>query len=273
MHDWTAKTILITGAGSGLGLALARLFAKEGASLILTDINQGALANTVAELRLAVMLHRVADVASKSDWQSLVAEIRKITLCVDVLINNAGIAAHDYFDQMPEVMFERVMDVNFNGVVYGCRYMMPLLEASERGMIVNISSIFGLIATPVLTPYHASKFAVRGFTESLRQDMLYSQKNIDVVCVIPGGIRTNIARHSETSRGDLDRFSEHFNRVAMTSAEKAAGVIEQGMRNRHFRVLVGPDSVLVSLLVRLMPELYFRVFNFLYRVRKLLPER
>lgn len=271
MHDWSGKIIVITGAGSGLGQALARLFAREGALLILTDVNPESLMTLTVELDAAVMLHRVADVSTKEDWHRLVVEISKMTPHVDVLINNAGVAAYDYFDQMPDELFERVMSVNFNGVVYGCRALLPLLEKAERGMIVNVSSIFGLIAMPLLSPYHASKFAVRGFTEALRQDLRYSGKNIDVVCVLPGGIKTNIANDSATTQTDKQRFSQHFNNKALTTPDKAARVIEQGMRLRRSRVLVGPDAVLVSLLCRLMPTAYWRVFNFLYNVRKVLP--
>lgn len=271
MHDWSGKIIVITGAGSGIGQALARLFAREGALLILTDVNPESLMTLVVELDVAVMLHRVADVSTKEDWHKLVTEISKMTPHVDVIINNAGVAAYDYFDHMPEELFERVMSVNFNGVVYGCRYLLPLLEKAERGMIVNVSSIFGLIAMPMLSPYHASKFAVRGFTEALRQDLRYSGKNIDVVCVLPGGIKTNIANDSATTQTDKTRFSQHFNDKALTTPDKAARVIEQGMRLKRARVLVGPDAVLVSLLCRLMPTAYWRIFNVLYNVRKVLP--
>ena len=210
---WKNKHILITGAGSGIGQALARLFASQGAQLILTDINTDNLTRTAKELGSSVLIYKTADVTKKSDWLALVKEIDSKVGYLDVLVNNAGMLSFGFFDETSEALFNKVMDVNLNGVVMGCREMLPLLEKSTRGMIVNVASIFGLITMPLVTPYHASKFAVRGFTEALKQDMIFSKKNIDVICVMPGGIRTNIANCAEADVKTPDHLEKHFAKI------------------------------------------------------------
>ncbi|MFT6029147.1 MAG: short-subunit dehydrogenase [Oleiphilaceae bacterium] len=270
MSKWNNKQILITGAGSGIGQALARLFAKEGAKLILTDVNEANLNTTANELIHAISISQVADASKKADWQTLAANIKQEVGYLDVLINNAGMTSFGYFDETSEALFNKVMDVNFNGVVTGCREMQPLLEKSERGLIVNIASIFSLITMPMLTPYHASKFAVRGFSEALRQDMMFQKKNIDVVCVMPGGIRTNIANSAETEVKTLNDFSKHFASVARTTSEQAAKVIEKGMRKNIFRILIGADAKLVDILYKVLPTDYYKVSNVLLGVKKFL---
>ena len=269
-HSWSQKVVLITGAGSGIGQALAKLFAKEGAKLVLTDINGKALAKTASELGSSVLIAKVHDVCSKEGWQTLAAEIDDAAGHLDVLINNAGMISFGFFDETSEDLFDKVMDVNLNAVVIGCREMLPLLEKSHRGMIVNVASIFGLITMPMVTPYHASKFAVRGFTEALQQDMIYSGKNIYIVCVMPGGIRTNIAKSAESEVADSNSLAKHFDSVALTSPEKAAKVIEKGMRKKKFRVLVGPDAKFVDILYKLLPTDYYKISNRLLRVNKFL---
>lgn len=270
MSTWHNKQILITGAGSGIGQALARLFANQGAKLILTDINETNLNSTTNELIHAVTLSQVSDVSKKSDWQSLTKHIQQQVGYLDVLINNAGMTSIGFFEDTSEALFNKVMDVNLNGVVTGCREMLPLLEKSKRGLIVNVASIFGLITMPMVTPYHASKFAVRGFTEALRQDMLFQNKNIDVVCVMPGGIRTNIANSAETEVKQPNDFAKHFSSVARTTPEQAAKVIEKGMRKNTFRILIGADAKIVDVLYKLLPTDYYKVSNALLGVKKFL---
>ena len=270
MSKWNNKQILITGAGSGIGQALAKLFASQGAKLILTDINENNLNNTTNELIHAVSLSKVADVSKKSDWQGLAKTIQDDIGYLDVLINNAGMTSIGFFEDTSEALFNKVMDVNLNGVVMGCREMLPLLEKSERGLIVNVASIFGLITMPMVTPYHASKFAVRGFTEALKQDMMFQNKNIDVVCVMPGGIRTNIANSAETEVEQPNDFAKHFSSVARTTPEQAAKVIEKGMRKNTFRILIGADAKIVDVLYKILPTDYYKVSNALLGVKKFL---
>jgi short-subunit dehydrogenase len=262
--------MLITGAGSGIGQALAQLMASLGAKLVLTDINKQGLDKTVDSISSSVLISSVADVSSKEDWQQLGREIENGPGYLDVLVNNAGMSSFGFFDETSEQLFNKVIDINFNGVVHGCREMLPLLEKSERGMIVNIASIFGLISMPLMTPYHASKFAVRGFTEALKQDMIYQNKNIDVVCVMPGGIKTNIAKAAETENMNPGNYIKQFDTLAITSPVRAARVIEKGMRKNKFRVLIGPDARLVNLLYKLLPTYYYKVSNLLMGVKKII---
>jgi short-subunit dehydrogenase len=137
-------------------------------------------------------------------------------------------------------------------------------------MIVNVASIFGLITMPMVTPYHASKFAVRGFTEALRQDMLFQKKNIDVVCVMPGGIRTNIANSAVCEVTQPNDFARHFAAVARTTPEQAAKVIEKGMRKNTFRILIGADAKIVDVLYKVLPTDYYKVSNVMLGVKKFL---
>jgi NAD(P)-dependent dehydrogenase (short-subunit alcohol dehydrogenase family) len=273
---WTNKHILITGAGSGIGQALAKLFASKGAKLILTDIDEAGLNTTCQAAGSAVLIAQKADASCKADWQKLAKDIEKKSGYLDVLINNAGMTSFGYFDETSEELFNKVMDVNLNGVVIGCREMLPLLEKasqqaqSSRALIVNVASIFGLITMPMVTPYHASKFAVRGFTEALKQDMIYSKKRIDVICVMPGGIRTNIANSAEMEINATGDFAKHFASFARTSPEKAAMVIEKGMRKNTFRVLIGADAKFVDLLYKVLPTNYYKVSNRLLGVKQFL---
>ncbi|MFT7315084.1 MAG: short-subunit dehydrogenase [Paraglaciecola sp.] len=269
---WKNKYILITGAGSGIGQALATLFASQGAKLILTDINTNNLKQTAKALGSSVVIYKTADVSDKSDWQALVKDIDSKAGYLDVLINNAGMTSFGFFNETSEALFNKVMDINFNGVVMGCREMLPLLEKSTRGIIVNVASIFGLITMPMVTPYHASKFAVRGFTEALQQDMIFLKKNIDVICVMPGGIRTNIANYAETDCKNPNDFAQHFAKIARTTPAQAAKTIEKGMRKNTFRVLIGADAKVVDLLYRLLPTNYYKVSNRLLGVQKFLKQ-
>ncbi len=267
---WKDKTILITGAGSGIGKALAELLAKQEAKLILTDINEGNLRSTCETLKNNLSLSMVADVSKKADWQALSVKIQASIGYLDVLVNNAGMSSFGYFDELSESLFNKVMEVNFNGVVLGCREMMPLLEQSRHGLIVNVASIFALITMPMMTPYHASKFAVKGFTEALRQDLAFTKKNIDIICVMPGGIKTNIANYAEVEGGKENKFSAHFNTMAKTSPEMAAKVIEKGMRKKTFRVLIGADAKFACMLNRILPISYYKVSNAFMGVNKVI---
>jgi len=186
------------------------------------------------------------------------------------VINNAGMSNFDFFEQSSEQQFNRVMEVNFNGVVNGCRYMLPLLNKAHRGLIVNLASVFSFITVPGLTAYHASKFAVRGFSSALKQDLTYQDSSVDVICVMPGGIKTNIAKNSVTQSLNVTKYAEHFETVARTTPQKAARVIEKGMRRRVFKVLVGPDAKVLSVIYRLFQNSYHKITNYLLGVDKVI---
>ncbi|KZZ13771.1 hypothetical protein A3758_13720 [Oleiphilus sp. HI0118] len=266
---WQGKIVLVTGVGSGIGKALAELLASQGASLVLTDVNEANLKQTAKSLGNSVLIAEKADASSSEDWRRLAQLLKDGPGYLDALVNNAGMASFGYFDETSEKLFNKVMDVNFTGITIGCREMLPLLERSERGLIVNLASIFGLITIPMMTPYHASKFAVRGFTEALRQDFKAKGVNVDVLCVMPGGIRTNIAAGAESDSGVQDAFAKHFETVALTTPEKAAKVIEKGMRKRSPRILIGPDATLVDWFGRLWPKSYSKIINPLFRTGKM----
>lgn len=267
---WDKKVVLITGAGSGIGKALAHHLAKLGAQLIISDLNAETLEQTRAELSSSILVSLSMDISNKADWQALYKEIDEKVGYLDVLVNNAGMSPFGYFDETSEGLFDKVMAVNFNGAVMGCRVMQPLLERSQQGLIANVASIFGIITVPMLTSYHASKFALRGFTEALAQDYRYQAKNIDVVCIMPGGIQTNIANNAESDAEEKIDFSGHFNEVALTTPEKAAKVIEKGMRRKQSRIFIGADAYLVTLLQKWFPTHYSKIFNPLMGINKLL---
>jgi len=267
---WNKKYVLITGAGSGIGKALASNLAKQGAQLILTDINKETLEAVSKELGVSVVHYEVADISQKEHWQKLAHNIEVKIGYLDVLVNNAGMSPFGFFDETSEELFDKVVAVNFNGAVIGCRAMQPLLEKSKHAVIANIASIFGVITVPMLTSYHASKFALRGFSEALRQDYQRQNKNIDVVCILPGGIKTNIANNAETdTKRDVD-FAGHFNKMAMTSPKKAAKTIEKGIQKARQRILIGPDARLVVWLQKWFPISYPKIFNTLMGVNKLI---
>ncbi len=270
MSSWQGKVVLVTGVGSGIGRALALQFATLGAKLIITDIQQKSLLETEQQIQSQVLICKQGDVSDQGFWTALAQQIQAEIGYVDALVNNAGISNFDFFDEMPQSMFDKVMAINFNGVVLGCRHILPLLEKSSNGMLVNLASVFSLITMPMLTPYHASKFAVRGFTESLRQEMRYQNKPIDVMCVLPGGIKTNISVHTESTLAARHEFINHFEQYAMTSPEKAAMTIIKGMQRRKRRILIGPDAALISVIVRIFPQIYYRVINPFFGVKKLI---
>lgn len=269
MSHWQNKFVLITGAGSGIGKALAHNMADAGAKLILTDINAQTLETTEQELGNSVVLTKVADNSNKEHWLELANSIDSQCGHLDVLVNNAGMSPFGFFDDTSEALFDKVMAVNFSGAVMGCRIMQPLLEKSKRGLIANVASVFGVIAVPMMTSYHASKFALRGFSEALMQDFKYQKKNIDVVCILPGGIKTNIANNAESDVKSTVDFAGHFNKTALTTPARAAKVIEKGMRKKQARILIGPDARIIIWLQKWFPLSYSKVFNPLMGVNKI----
>ncbi|TQV73143.1 SDR family oxidoreductase [Aliikangiella marina] len=258
---WKEKVILITGAGSGIGQSLARLLASLGGRLIITDKDATSLTSITEELAESIEIAQVADVSNPDDWQALYQKIDNQIGYIDVLVNNAGMSSFGFFDETAEALFDQVMAVNFQGVVYGCRYSLPLLEKSSRGLIVNVASIFGLITVPMMTPYHSSKFAVKGFSEALKHDLKYQHKSIDVICVMPGGIKTNIAKNTITTERENAQVTRLFDSAAITTPEQAAIKIEQGMRNLKFRRFIGIDAKIVDKLVRWFPNSYYHLTN------------
>jgi NADP-dependent 3-hydroxy acid dehydrogenase YdfG len=254
------KIAVITGAGSGIGRALALQLNGEGCELYLSDINPDTLQATVGALPQpgVAVDTRVLDVADKPamhDWADSIAAARGH---VDIVVNNAGVALISTVEDARYEDLEWLMGINFWGVVYGTQAFLPLLRKSAQGHLVNISSVFGLIGVPTQSAYNAAKFAVRGYTEALRQEMEGS--NVHVCCVHPGGIRTNIARVARGGDGSMtaDERGAEFEKVAGTTAESAAAQIVRAIEKRKKRLLIGRDAMFISLITRLFPVAYPR---------------
>ncbi|MDT0309406.1 SDR family NAD(P)-dependent oxidoreductase [Streptomyces sp. DSM 44917] len=264
MKDFRGRTAVVTGAGSGIGRALALRLTAEGARLALSDWNAAGLAET-AELCAAAGERphtRVLDVRDRAAVHAWAEEVAEHFGTVDLVVNNAGITVFGTVEESPYEDIERVMDVDFWGVVHGTKAFLPHLIASGDGHLVNVSSVFGLFGVPTQSSYNAAKFAVRGFTEALRQEMLTAGHPVGVTCVHPGGVRTDIVNNATAGNGaDLSGIARTFERrLTRTSADQAARIILRGVTARRARVLVGPDAVALDLLVRALGSAYQRPF-------------
>ncbi|MGY2087759.1 SDR family NAD(P)-dependent oxidoreductase [Nocardia gipuzkoensis] len=257
------KVCVITGAGSGIGRALAVNLARRGAKLALSDIDVEGLAETTRrceQLGAEVKSDRVNVVEREA--VILYADAVKAHFgTVHQVYNNAGIAHHGEVIRSEYKDFERVMDVDFWGVVNGTKAFLPMVIESGDGHIVNVSSLFGLIAIPGQSAYNAAKFAVRGFTESLRQEMLVARHPVKVTCVHPGGIKTAVARNATYAEGiDSKSAASMFDKkLAIHTPEMAAQTITEGVRKGHGRVLIGWEAKLLDLFVRVTASGYQRI--------------
>ena len=253
MTYFTQKVCVVTGAASGIGRALALELARRGARLALSDVDAEGLSETrrAAEGIGAEVRTDVLDVSQRELVLRYADEVAEHFGRVDVVVNNAGIAYTGNVDEMEFKDFDRVMDVDFWGVANGSKAFLPHLKASGAGHLVNISSVFGIFAVPSQSAYNAAKFAVRGFTESLRQEMVVGGHPVIVTCVHPGGIATNIARNAGQAEGrDHDRLASSFDKLARTSPEKAALTILRGIEKGRARVLIGADAHVLDAFVR-----------------------
>ncbi len=258
MRDLKDKVIVITGAASGIGRALALCLAREGSALAVSDIHREGLLETAAMIEGTVprVTTHVLDVADRALVYRTAGEIYALHGQVDVIINNAGTAIAESLEDVTYRDFERIMDVNFWGVVYGTKAFLPYLKQRPQGHIVNISSIDGILSFPCSGPYCVSKFAVRAFTEGLFQELRGT--DVTVTCVIPGGIRTAIhrnARFFKTADPLMTREESiaYLEKAAMTSAEKAARIIVKGIKRNKSRILIGPDARIMELIHRVSP--------------------
>lgn len=269
-RDYYAERVgVITGAGSGIGRALALELARRGASLALWDRDADTLSDTASRCRQAGATVR-ADVVDVTERGSVLEHATAVqnehghvdlVFCVAGVIHTGSVLESDFAD------VQHVVDVNLWGVVHTVTALLPYVIASGGGHVVTVSSAFGLIAAPRYSAYNASKFAVRGFTESLRQEMLADHQPVSVTCVYPGGVRTPIIRSGTFASGeDAPAIIEQFDaRIARTTPEKAARVILRGVRHGRAQVLVGPDARLVSLLVRVAGVGHQRIMARLFR--------
>jgi NAD(P)-dependent dehydrogenase (short-subunit alcohol dehydrogenase family) len=255
MKTIRGAVVVVTGAGSGIGRALAKELASQGAELALADVNAAGLEETRALLGSARCKTFVVDVSQASQVEAFARTVEQEFGRASLLINNAGVALHGTFDQLSLEEFEWLIRINFWGVVYGCKFFMPMLHREPDAHIVNISSVFGLIAPGGQSAYSASKFAVRGFTQSLAQELKTS--GINVTCVHPGGIKTRIAANARagaaTRAEEWVDIKDRFEKLARTSPETAAQVIVNGVLQNKARVLIGPDAYQIDFFQRLMP--------------------
>ena len=269
MKTLDGKVVVITGAGSGIGRELALQAARQGAVLALSDWDEVGLVETARQVQTSTpRLQREVrtdkvDVRDRQAMHEYAASVRRELGRVNVIVNNAGVALHGDFEEVSYDDFEWVMDVDFWGVVQGTKEFLPHLIESGDGHVVNISSLFGLLSMPGQTAYNSAKFAVRGFTEALRQEMIIAKHPVKVTCVHPGGIKTAIVRNARTTAShDQAHVARHFDtKLARMTAERAATVILDGVLANKPRVVVGTDAKVLDLFVRLVGARYQRVFT------------
>jgi NADP-dependent 3-hydroxy acid dehydrogenase YdfG len=259
------STAVITGAGSGIGRAVAQRLARHGCPVVLADWNEEGLEETAASISGPVLSRKV-DVRERQALLSLAAEAQAWAPApLGMVFNNAGVTVvQGVADASPEDD-DWVLDVNLHGVVNGVRAFLPILAAQDSGVIVNTSSVFGLVGFPHQTAYCASKFAVRGFTEALRQELRGT--GVRAVVVHPGGVKTNIvanARFRSDHRGrhaDVQSAAADFEAIAQTTPDKAAAIIHAGVDAGKSRILVGPDAYVFDLLARTAPTHYYDIID------------
>ncbi|WP_046319908.1 SDR family NAD(P)-dependent oxidoreductase [Mycobacterium sp. UM_Kg1] len=264
MKGFAGKVVVITGAGSGIGRALAMELGRSGASLAISDVDIEGLAQTEQQLKAIgapVKADRL-DVTERERFLVYAQEVNEHFGKVNQIYNNAGIAFSGDVEITEFKDIERVMDVDFWGVVNGTKAFLPYLIASGDGHVVNVSSLFGLVAVPGQAAYNAAKFAVRGFTEALRQEMMRSKHPVKVTTVHPGGIKTAIARNATVAEGlDVAEMAEFFDKhLASTTPEKAAQVILSAVRRKEGRVLIGMDAWALDIIARVTGSGYQRLF-------------
>ncbi|MFZ1967301.1 MAG: SDR family NAD(P)-dependent oxidoreductase [Bradyrhizobium sp.] len=268
--------VAVTGAASGIGRALAIELAARGADLALADRDEAGLQAVGAEIAKAnprkVSLHRV-DVASPEEIATFAREAIAAHPSLNIVINNAGVALLGQFHEIDQAQIEWLFNINFWGVVHSTRAFLPQLAKQPAAHIVNVSSIYGIIAPPGQTAYSSAKFAVRGFSESLRHELQAANSTIRLSVVHPGGIKTNIVRNMRSGSGVTDnerrvQSIERFDAIAPTSPKDAALRIIKGIEKNEPRILIGGDARFMDLLQRFRPATYWKVMA--KRIEKLI---
>ena len=272
MKSFEGKVAAITGAGSGIGRALAYHLARQGCHLALSDVNVEGLGETAEQARrLGVTVSATpVDVADRAAVQAWAEQVVNEFGRVNAIFNNAGVAQGGTVEGNDYADYEWIMGINFWGVVNGTKAFLPHLKASGEGHVVNVSSVFGLFAQPGMSGYNASKFAVRGFTESLRQELDMARCGVSASCVHPGGIRTNIAKTARMNDSlakvtgqDVEQARQQFNdQLLRTTPEQAAKVIVNGVLANKRRILIGGDAHALDWMQRSLPAAYQRLVTF-----------
>jgi NAD(P)-dependent dehydrogenase (short-subunit alcohol dehydrogenase family) len=254
---------VVTGAGSGIGRALAQQLSAAGSALAIADIDEKGLTETAASLapKQAALSTHVLDVSNEAAVKGFAEDVIARHGRVTLLINNAGVALIGTFEELSVDDLRWLMGINFWGVVYGMKYFLPILKQQPRAQIVNLSSVFGIVAPVGQSAYSASKFAVRGLTEALRHEL--EGTPVYVSCVHPGGIHTPIAKHARlganASPSKHQASIDYFEKVTPTSPEAAAARILKGVENREPRILIGRDARQIDIVQRLRPATYWKM--------------
>ncbi len=258
---------VITGAGSGIGRHLAIQLAERGSNLVITDINGESLSETEALLadKGVKIKAAILDVADREAFLALADEVEREMGPANAIFNNAGVAIESKVGATDRKHFEWIMNINFWGVVNGTEAFFPQINSSDNGCIVNVSSIFGMFSIPTQSAYNATKFAVRGYTESLAME--HRNSPISIHCVHPGGIRTNLVANATVgfAQHDREKAIKAFEKVTPTMPEEAAQIILNGVDKGVRRIIVGKDAKLFDRIVRWMPGTYEKVMAKLFK--------
>ena len=261
----SGRTVVITGAASGIGRALAQRLSAHSCPVAIADVDEKGLKETDATLHGPTLV-RVLDVRDGDAQRDFAAEVRDwAPQRIGAVFNNAGVAvASSVLDAVPEDD-NWLWDINFHGVVNGTRAFLPILVEQNEGAFVNTSSVFGLVGMPNQSAYCSAKFAVRGFTDSLRQELRGT--GVTAINVHPGGINTNIVRNARyrkdpEGRGRTqDQMVKEFAAITMTEPDKAAEIIHRGVEQGKARILVGPDAYMFDTLARIAPTRYYDILG------------
>lgn len=272
MQSFKNKNIVITGAASGIGRSLSNEFAKEGARLILSDLDTDSLESHARELRennIEVSSY-YADVSNYDSMKQFSDKVLKDHNHIDVLINNAGVNLMDRFIEGDLNDFKWLMDINFWGTVYGVNLFLENLLSRDEAHIVNISSILGLMSLPGQAAYNSSKAAIKGFTEALKMEL--TDTSVNVTCIHPGGVKTNIAIKAKTgttiSKNTKEKLISDFDKLSYTTSKSAAQQIVKGIKTNKRRIMIGIDAKIADLLVRVFPSNYEKIMGLEKRYKR-----